>query len=79
MGTLILYLVDVHLTQLFFMKHWFCVSYSSGYMQQIGLFCRSQNRQTLATLSILFYTLHPFYKEVNVLTTIIIIIIIRIE
>ena len=45
MGILILNLVDVHLTQPFlFMKHWFCVSYSSGYMHQIGLCCRSQTR-----------------------------------
>ena len=51
MGILILNLVDVHLTQpLLFVKHWFCVSYSSGYMQQIGLFCRSQTRKTLTTL-----------------------------
>ena len=38
---------------LFFVKHWFCVSYRSSYMQQIGLFCRSQSRQTLTALSIL--------------------------
>ena len=51
MGILILNLVDVHLTQpLLFVKHWFCVSYSLDYMQQIGLFFRSQTRQTLTTL-----------------------------
>ena len=50
MGILILNLVDAHLTQPFlFVKHWFCVSYSLGYMQQICLFCRSQTRQTLTT------------------------------
>ena len=39
MGILLLNQVDVHLPQLFmFEKYWFCVSYSSGYMQQIGLF-----------------------------------------
>ena len=38
MGILILNQVDVHLTQPFlFVDHWFCVSYSLGYMQQIVL------------------------------------------
>ena len=48
MGILILNLVDVHLNQLLllFINISF-VSYSSGYMQQIGLVCRSQTRQIL--------------------------------
>ena len=52
MGILPLNQVDEHLPQLFrFVKHWFCISYSSGYMEQIGLSCRSQIRQTITTLS----------------------------
>ena len=60
MGILLLNQVDVHLPQLFmFVKHWFGVSYRSGYMQQIGLFCRSQTRQTLTTL----FTFAPYNQR----------------
>ena len=65
MGSLImiLNLLGMHLTQPLFVHETLVgVSYSSGYMQWIGSFCRSQTRQTLTTL-LNFYTLYPFYKE----------------
>ena len=55
MGILTLNLVEVHLIQLLLLFIIIVfVSYSSGYMQQIGTFCRSQTRQTLTTPLILY-------------------------
>ena len=63
MGILISILVDVHLTQLLLLLiNIGFVSYSSGYMQQIGTFCRSQTRQTQTTL---FKNFIPYMSSTN--------------
>ena len=68
MGILITILVDLHLTKLLllFINIGF-VSYSSGYMQQIGTFCRSQTRQTLTTLLKILYFISLSTRKCNVL------------
>ena len=71
MGVLImtLNLLGMHLTQPLFVHETLAwVSYSSGYMQQIGTFCRSQTRQTLTTLLVL-YLISPSTKKRDVLIT----------